>query len=843
MAKPTKDHHARKQVAGQVEVKKNPFEERSNRKEKHPALNRKIMGANRNVGQARAKAQERREATLLPEFRQRKASSQIEDRRFGESSQTLTREEKMLKRFQALRSNRASKYSLGDGEDEGKSGGAMTHMGQSLSDLLDDGDNVEYEDAGEDGEDVDVDDLVQRMRNGETFSGPAGGRRLTKREAMMDVIRKSKMLKMERQKDKDEDEDERDRLDSMTSNLVQNLAFRPTKAAAFAASAAAASTGTSTGASDTYDKMVRELTLDPRVVATDRTKTAEEVAKEERDRLEALEERRIKRMADESDGGGSDDDEGDDDGKNDEPNARKRRKRAQIDQSLEKEVSTNSDVPFLIECPRSHLELLEFLESYPQADLDQVLVRIRTTNSIHVGNTNRQKLIKLCQVLLDHLQLVGERACQVTDAQQAKRELAVICKHLFALISLSEKEIASMFFVKLERAHRLFDLQLRSVRPGSEDLGRERLEFNARPQKMPGGHKDGLSQQLNAGLEHLAKMRRDHELASSPTRVWPTGGEFALFGAVSALFSTTDFRHPIATPCALFLGQVLVESPVRGCGDVMCALQTAQLVEKLTRMDGAGGGRFSPEVFCFLRVVLGQLGQQQKKSSQGLGPNARCLRLLDQYPGHYHGAFDFIRKPKGTACSLREAAQSGGAFLHGVVELMENVLSFSLPPDLPCGDVFLRPLVALMQATQLELFAEIVVKANERIAQVDAGRQKLRMQEFAPVVKASSMDPKLGNNVRPGEVERTLKRKVKEERKGVSRELRLDGQFLANAAQREKREKLDSVRSARQRNFADLQIQQAGFNQMVKSGFAVKGAGVGGLNLKGRRMGKKQAEE
>ncbi|KAH9257608.1 hypothetical protein BASA81_004057 [Batrachochytrium salamandrivorans] len=836
MAKPTKDH-ARKQVAGKVEVKKNPFEERSNKKEKHPALNRKIMGANRNVGQARAKAQERREATLLPEFRQRKASSQIEDRRFGESNQTLTREEKMLKRFQALRSNRASKYSLGDGDDDGKSDNTMTHMGQSLSDLLDDGDNVEYEDEGlDDGEDVDVDDLVQRMRNGETFSGSAG-KRLTKREAMMDVIRKSKMLKMERQKDKDEDEDERDRLDSMTSNLVQNLAFRPTKAAAFAA---AATTGaTTTGASDTYDKMVRELTLDPRVVATDRTKTDEELAKEERDRLEALEERRIKRMADESDGGGSDEDDKEDD----ETNARKRRKRAQIDHALEKEVSTNSDVPFLIECPRSHLELLEFLESYPQADLDQVLVRIRTTNSIHVGNTNRQKLIKLCQVLLDHLQLVGDRACQVLESQQqSKRELAVICKHLFALISLSEKEIASMFFVKLEKAHRLFDLQLRSVRPGSEDLGRERLEFNARPQKMPGGHKDGLSQQLNAGLEHLAKMRRDFELSSSPTRVWPTGGEFALFGAVSALFSTTDFRHPIAMPSALFLGQVLVESPVRGCGDLMCALQTAQLVEKLTRLDGMGGGRFSPEVFCFLRVVLTQLGQK-KKPNEGTVHNARCLRLLDQYPAHHHVAFDFIRKPKGTACSLHEAAQSGGAFLQGVVELVENVLSFSIQPDLPCGDLFLRPLVTLMQATQLELFTEVMIKANERIAQVDAGRQKLRMQEFAPVVKASSMDPKLGNNVRPGEVERTLKRKVKEERKGVSRELRLDGQFLANAAQREKREKLQSVRSARQRNFADLQTQQAGFNQMVKSGFAVKGAGVGGLNLKGRRMGKKQVEE
>lgn len=65
---------------------------------------------------------------------------------------------------------------------------------------------------------------------------------------------------------------------------------------------------------DNYDIIVRELAFDLKARPTDRTKTPEELAREERDRLELLEKQRLMRMTDQQHAdtapGGDDLDEG-----------------------------------------------------------------------------------------------------------------------------------------------------------------------------------------------------------------------------------------------------------------------------------------------------------------------------------------------------------------------------------------------------------------------------------------------------------------------------------------------------------------------------------------------------
>ena len=126
----------------------NPFEQRSNNKLRHPALNRKVKGATRNVGAARKRAVEKREQVLLKEYKSRKSVSQVLDRRFGEKEH-LTREEKMLKRFQTVRSKRrAGRFLLGDDADDYAQ---LTHEGKSISEVLDeDVDELDEEDSDED---------------------------------------------------------------------------------------------------------------------------------------------------------------------------------------------------------------------------------------------------------------------------------------------------------------------------------------------------------------------------------------------------------------------------------------------------------------------------------------------------------------------------------------------------------------------------------------------------------------------------------------------------------------------------------------------------------------------
>ncbi|HYE72086.1 MAG TPA: hypothetical protein VEF04_02095, partial [Blastocatellia bacterium] len=300
--------------------KTNPFDERSNHRARHPALNRKVKGAKRNVAQARSKAQEKRETDLLAKFARRNRASEVVDKRFGEDKggDKLSNEEKMLRRFQAVRmkKTRSSKFRLGDddagSEDEDEDDNGLTHQGKSLKEVLDeDADLVEEED-----DDEDVEALVERLKRGETLNALSEEpkKHLTKREAMLDVVRKSKILKMERQREKEEDEDERDRVDALMKDVVTggHLTFRPTGNDAKELERKEAKEASKM---DEYEKMVRELQLDrgPRAAATERTKTAEEIAAEELKQLEAKEAERVKRMeADDASEAESNEDDEDD---------------------------------------------------------------------------------------------------------------------------------------------------------------------------------------------------------------------------------------------------------------------------------------------------------------------------------------------------------------------------------------------------------------------------------------------------------------------------------------------------------------------------------------------------
>ena len=134
---------------------------------------------------------------------------------------------------------------------------------------------------------------------------------MTKREIMLDVIAKSKAHKRERQVQKEEIEDMREKVDADFDSVRHLLqGGKPAKraapadaAAAPAAAAAADADGPyekrrfierreAPGDADEYDSMVRELAQEKKAKPTNRLKTAEELAREERLKLEALEVRR-----------------------------------------------------------------------------------------------------------------------------------------------------------------------------------------------------------------------------------------------------------------------------------------------------------------------------------------------------------------------------------------------------------------------------------------------------------------------------------------------------------------------------------------------------------------------
>ncbi|DBA90017.1 TPA: hypothetical protein ACH3X2_004286 [Trebouxia sp. C0005] len=293
---------SRKRSEGQStaqESKPNLFERLYNRK-KFDILGKKAKGE-RKHGQSVHDAVDKRKKTLLVEYRQLRKANAFVDRRFGEEDESLTAEEKAIARFQKQRMKEfgGDKFSLNDDQEGG--GELLTHMGRSLGA----GDTHE----GFSFQDDDADDhLNQQMTEQFNFGGGLFEKKIdsadpdadpdrhrSKKEVMEEVMAKSKKFKAEKQHQREEDLNETEALDSKFKELMEGrLMAGMVRPKGEKGNAVKGRSEDPEGAA--FDIMRRELVFDAKAKVGERTKTAEELAAEEQQRLERLEAQRLKRL-------------------------------------------------------------------------------------------------------------------------------------------------------------------------------------------------------------------------------------------------------------------------------------------------------------------------------------------------------------------------------------------------------------------------------------------------------------------------------------------------------------------------------------------------------------------
>jgi len=246
----------------------------------------------------------------------------IVDRRFGENDPTMAPEDRMLERFTREKQKRVRGGEMFNLEDEDE----LTHFGESLGGLREIGQGLhdDFEQLGglpgdEDNDETNPQRLARKrplsfddQEEGSDTEDKGPERKKSKAEVMKEVIAKSKLHKYERQKLKEDDENEREKLDAEMGDLWALLGAKQPS-----------TTGKSTGANNEplggrdlkkdktaspppedaermreqgYDQAVREMMFDKRSKPADRTKTEEEKATEESERLKKLEEARLRRM-------------------------------------------------------------------------------------------------------------------------------------------------------------------------------------------------------------------------------------------------------------------------------------------------------------------------------------------------------------------------------------------------------------------------------------------------------------------------------------------------------------------------------------------------------------------
>ncbi|KAF2165484.1 hypothetical protein M409DRAFT_67297 [Zasmidium cellare ATCC 36951] len=331
------DRVQRNAALQQIRDSFNPFELRATnaRPEKFNSASAKDAAVNgkgrykdvlHRPGVSKSAGEEMRRATLLPEMHRRNKVGGLLDRRIGEGDVDMTPEEKAVQRFAKEKERKAKGRSLFDlegSDDEAGNGfgAALTHGGRRIDDLA--ADDFGEEVSGESEDDEDDGELLRRKRRRsdedeeEEGEGPVDAeeqqpeRKKTKKEVMEEVIAKSKMHKYERQKAKEDDDDLRMELDQGIGELMGLLqgVKKPTPKQSEEAPAHDSNgpvvnsdrqrllDGMDRDKADKeYDVRLKELARDTRAKPSERSKTAEEKAQEEAERLKVLEEKRLKRM-------------------------------------------------------------------------------------------------------------------------------------------------------------------------------------------------------------------------------------------------------------------------------------------------------------------------------------------------------------------------------------------------------------------------------------------------------------------------------------------------------------------------------------------------------------------
>uniref|UniRef100_A0A673WFH3 NOP14 nucleolar protein homolog (yeast) n=1 Tax=Salmo trutta TaxID=8032 RepID=A0A673WFH3_SALTR len=275
-----------------TEIKNNPFEVKINRK-KFDILGRKSKHDVGLPGVSRSKAINKRKETLLKEYKTKDKANKFIDRRFGEYDTKMDPEEKILQRFSMERQRTQDKknmYNLNEEEE-------LTHYGQSLSEMEKLNDMVDSDDDADEKGMLSAEltashfgggGLLRRKTQGEKDNG-GNQRAKSRQELIEELILKSKQEKRERQNQKEESQVLTEKLDQDWKSIQGLLAHKN-------APKADRHEEEDKPKLDEYDMMVRELGFEMKAQPSEKMKTPEEVAREERERLQKLEADRLRRM-------------------------------------------------------------------------------------------------------------------------------------------------------------------------------------------------------------------------------------------------------------------------------------------------------------------------------------------------------------------------------------------------------------------------------------------------------------------------------------------------------------------------------------------------------------------
>jgi nucleolar protein 14 len=719
-------------------------------------------------------------------------------------------------------------------------------MGQSLFDGERPRDDFQEDDLSASDDDSDSGKKAKRKRvleeddmgglASESEGEPQPERKKSKKEVMEEVMAKSKFYKYERQKAKEEDDDLRTILDKGLPSVLEMMRGakrpeperqpqpqqepQPLMEKIDPGRAALMNGATRDAAAKEYDQQIKLLAFEKRSQPTDRTKTEEERAAEEAERLRELEESRLKRMrgepADESDDEAGPDDLVDID---DEPDDAKEFGLGQpedksdlgvegeddfiIDEDLvemdseadvalsESEASesasedeeeeddeftsglilpTNGDVQsgkasdadglaYTYACPESHDHFLRILGNAGVEHLPTVIQRIRALYHPRLHADNKAKLGVFAGTLVEHAAYLANQPVHPPLAT-----LESILRHVHSLAKSHPEAAAAAF-----RRH----------------------------------------------LRDIAENR--------PSNLSP--GDLIVLTGVATIFPTSDHFHPVVTPSMLSMGRYLGQSTINGLGDLAIGAYVGSLCLQYQTLSK----RYVPEFVNYSLNALCILSPTEPKRSLGCFPlrkPSQSLRITGlgkpASTARKISFWDILAQPDdpsekqeklklsllSTFTALLDSASALWAEKSTFWEIFVQAQAVLKHLGKTCGKAVPTTLSDQIQQT-LDNMDSLLTRAK-------LARRPLSLHNHRPLAIKMAI-PKFEESFNPDRHydpnrERAdlakLKAEHKRERKGAVRELRKDAHFISRETLREKRERDAEYDKKYRRLVAEIQGEE-----------------------------------
>ncbi|XP_047227740.1 nucleolar protein 14 [Girardinichthys multiradiatus] len=814
-----------------TEIKNNPFEVKINRK-KFDVLGRKTKHDVGLPGVSRSKAINKRKETLLKEYKQKNKSNKFIDRRLGEYDAKMAPEDKILQRFAIERQRVHEKrdvYNLNEEEE-------LTHYGQSLAEMEKFNDTVGSDDESEEKGLLSAEltashfggggGLLRKKTSGEDQHDEQDSQKTKSRQELIEeLIQKSKQEKRERQVQKEEAQELTEKLDQEWKS-VQSLMVKKTP------KAEVADKPEDKPKPEEYDMIVRELGFEMKAQPSEKMKTPEELAREEKEKLQKLEADRLRRMMGDEGGDNvqsqvhmsADDlndgfvldnhdkktlsyqdgkwniaEETEDDKEEQEESGEEEGSEADEEEDEEEEEEEEEDQE---EGSSEDEEGHSDLESEQESENED-------KHEDEASSSNQQKSLSREELKAQQEAAKAELPYTFTAPESYKDLKDLLNGHTSdnqrLIVARTQKcnhpSLAAGNKLKLQK---LVDFLIQYV---GELAARSPPELSTIDKLIPELYSlcqmfpEAACQSMQSILGDAAHSM-DEVIEVKGHAAFPTLDMLVYLKVAALLFPTSDFRHPVTTPALLYISQTLTKCPVRSLQDLTSGLVLCCLAVEYVSFSK----RFLPELINFLSGTL-QLAVQDKASTGFMvvppfKPSGKHSDLLVLSNSQSCRSWSKKNLPLSATQQLElkrdldrdhyrlNCLSTCLDLLKRCCLLYQDLISFT--------DIFqpIRTLLSKHLSTRTlpsplqELHSQIL----EAISRPPVTRTRLVFEKKKPIplklltpkiVEVLDYGKKRGSTREEREKER-LKHKYKKEFKGALREIRKDTRFLA-------REKLNEV--------------------------------------------------